>query len=101
MARLDYYRRPGPTDRGFLLDVQSNSVADLKTRAVMLLVPIPLAPAPIRELNPVFQIADQSHVLLTQSIASIPVKELRGRVGSLDNEHDKITRAIDILLVGY
>ena len=39
--------------------------------------------------------------MLTQAIASIPAKELRRAVASLDGRHDEITRALDILLLGF
>jgi toxin CcdB len=64
------------------------------------LVPRAGAPTPIKELNPVFDIDGEPHVMLTQPIASIPAKELRRAVASLDGRQGEITRALNILLLG-
>lgn len=101
MARLDVYPMPGKDGRGYVVDVQARLLDHLATRAVVPLVPQAAAPPPIRDLNPVFDIDDEPHVLLTQAIASIPARELRRAVTSLEREHDKVTRALDILLVGF
>ena len=39
MARLGVFPRPGPPGEGFMLDVKSNLLSHLKTRAVVLLLP--------------------------------------------------------------
>ena len=100
MSRLDVHPMPanGP---GYVLDVQADLLAHLATRTVVPLVPEELAPKPISELNPVFEISLRPHVLLTQAIASIPVHEIKGSVGSLVEHHDRVTRALDTLLVGF
>lgn len=100
MARLDFHARPGPPGSGYLLDVQSNLLSHLNTRAVMLLMPCRLAPPPIRDLNPVFDIDPEPHVLLPQTIATVATSELRRRAGALDDPDGAVTRAIDILLIG-
>ncbi len=51
--------------------------------------------------NPVLGIRSQSCVLVTQAIASIPVRALNRSVGSLVEHRDRITRALDTLLVGF
>ncbi len=40
-------------------------------------------------------------MMLTQAIASIPMRELKRAVANLTADHDRITRALDILLVGF
>lgn len=100
MARLDVYPTPGRTG-GYVVDVQASLLDHLATRAVIPLLPITTAPPPIRDLNPVFDIEGAPHIMLTQAIASVPARELRRRVGFLAREGDAITRALDILFLGY
>ncbi|MBV9654140.1 MAG: CcdB family protein [Acetobacteraceae bacterium] len=101
MARLDVHSMPSKAAAGFVLDVQADLLSHLATRAVVPLLPEEVAPKPIGELNPVFEIRGQRLVMLTQAIAAIPGRELKGIVASLANEHDRVTRALDILLVGF
>jgi toxin CcdB len=101
MARLDVYPMPGKGGHIFILDVQAELLSHLQTRAVVPLMKLTDAPMPIRELNPVFDIDGKPHVMVTQAIASIPAKELRDSVTSLDRHHDEVTRALDILLLGF
>lgn len=101
MARLDVYPRPGRDRRGYVLDVQAGLLANLTTRTVVLLLPAQDLQKPIRELNPIFTIRGERHVMVTQTIATIPAKQLGQAVASLDADHDEVTRALDILLLGY
>jgi toxin CcdB len=101
MAGLDVHPTPGQGRTGYVVDVQARLLDHLATRAVVPLVPQAGAPAPIRELNPVFEIEGVRHVMLTQAIATVPIRELRRAVASLDSQHDQITRALDVLLLGY
>ena len=98
MPRLDVYPLPAI---GYVLDVQADLLAHLATRTVVPLIPEAAAPRPISELNPVFAIEGQSHVLVTQAIASVPLRELKMPIASLVEHHDQITRALDILLLGF
>jgi toxin CcdB len=100
MPRLDVYPTPG-RGGGYVVDVQADLLDHLATRIVVPLLPVEVAPPPIRDLNPVFAIDGIPHVLLTQALASIPSRELRHPVASLDQQRDTITRALDILFLGY
>jgi toxin CcdB len=80
--------------------VQSDLLGHLATRAVVPLLPLDDFPAPIRDLNPVFEIDGVRHVFAPQSIATVPLKALGSAKLSLDREYDLLTRAIDILLIG-
>jgi toxin CcdB len=100
MARLDVHPMPGKSD-GYIVDVQADLLSHLSTRAVVPLLPKEVGPKPISELNPVFEIRDQPYVLLTQAIVSIPRRELKRAVASVAEHHDSITRALDLLLVGF
>jgi len=101
MARLDVHPMPGKGREGYLLDVQADLLSHLATRTVVPLLPEDAAPKPISELNPVFEIRGNRHVMLTQAIASIPGKELKRAIASLAPQHDAITRALDTLLLGF
>jgi len=101
MTRLNVYAMPDRDRRGYVLDVQADLLSHLDTRTVVPLLPEGEAPPPIKELNPVFPIEGELHVMLTQAIASIPAKELKRSVASLGDHHDDVTRALDILLIGF
>jgi len=101
MARLDVYALPGAPGMGYVVDIQTELLVDLRTRVVVPLMPIGATSPPVRELNPVFEFGGGPHVFVSQALASVPARELRSCVGSLRDEHDVITRALDILLIGY
>jgi toxin CcdB len=100
MARLDVYPMPGNRP-GFVVDVQTQFLDHLATRAVVPLIQRDRVPPPVKDLNPVFDVAGGAYVLVTQAIASVPAKELKTPVASLGNRHDDVTRALDILLIGF
>ena len=100
MGRLDVHPMPGKAP-GYVVDVQAELLSRLSTRAVVPLLPEDAAPSPIGELNPTFEIKGKRHVLVPQSIAAVPIRELRRPVMSLAGHRDTITRALDILLVGF
>ncbi len=98
MARLDVYRL---ANGATVVDVQAGLLDHLATRIVVPLVPKISAPPPINDLNPMFEIDGIAHVMQTQATASIPKRELRAPIASLDRHHDRVTRALDVLLLGY
>lgn len=98
MARFDVYKLAGEI---YGVDVQANLLDRLDRRVVIPLVPREASTPPIKDLNPVFDIFGRPFVMLTQTLANIPTRELRDPVASLDRQHDAITRALDILLLGY
>lgn len=101
MARLDVHPMPGRALAGDVLNVQADLLAQLATRIVVPLLPEDAAPKPISELNPIFEIGGKRHVMITQAIASVPGRELKRAVASLAQEHDRVTRALDTLLIGF
>jgi toxin CcdB len=100
MARLDVHRMPGK-GQGYILDVQADLLSHLSTRVVVPLLPEGSAPKPISELNPIFEILGARHILVTQAIASLSRRELKRAVASLTAHHDRVTRALDVLLIGF
>lgn len=101
MARLDVYPMPGGGRDGYVVDVQADLLSHLATRILVPLLSEDKAPRPITELNPVFEILGKRYVMVTQAIASIPGRELKRAIASLTDHHDRITRALDILLLGF
>lgn len=99
MARYDVHANPdGP---GYLLDVQADLLEGLNTRIVVPLMLRDSAPVPARRLNPVFLIADQPHVMVTQFLAAIPRSALAAPVTSLVAHDAEIGNALDMAFVGF
>ena len=99
MGRFDVHANPGGS--GYVLDVQADLLEDLNTRVVVPLLPLAEAPVPARRLNPVFEIGDVPHVMVTQFMAAIPRALLRSPVTSLPSHDAEIMAALDMLLVGF
>jgi toxin CcdB len=55
----------------------------------------------IRDLNPIVRIDDMDYVVLTQELAAVPRSSLRRPIGSLAEWRDEITRALDVLFIGF
>ena len=100
MARHDVYPMPG-NGPGYVLDVQADLLSHLATRVVVPLLPERQAPAPINDLNPIFDVEGERHVMVAQALSAVHSQELRRAVASLADQHDRIIRALDVLLVGY
>ena len=99
MPRFDVY--PVAASNGYVVDVQADLLSHLSTRIAVPLLPESKAPKPITELNPVFDIAGEPHVLVTQALASVPKRELKRAAWSLAQHQEQVTRALDLLLTGY
>ena len=104
MAQFGVHRNPNPQTKAqvpFLLDVQSDLLADLGTRVV-----VPLGPASamkgklVRTLMPVFQIDGKSYAMLTPQLAGIEKKQMGSEVASLAEHRNEIIAALDLLLTG-
>lgn len=99
MPKYDVF--PNPSGDGYLLDIQSDLLNELNSRLVVPLLPASSAPKPARRLNPVFDIADQQVVMVTQFMGAVPTGILKTQVGRLDEESEKIVSAIDMLIQGF
>ena len=44
---------------------------------------------------------DMDYVVLTQELAAVPRSSLRRTIGSLAEWRDEITRALDVLFIGF
>ena len=104
MARFDVYRHPDATLRKstpFLLDIQNDYISGVDTRVVLPMRAIKLFGPPMRDLNPVLEIAGTQVVLDAAAIAAFPAAELRNPVSSLNAQADVIVGALDTLFGVY
>lgn len=99
MARFHAYRLSSLGQ--IVVDLQSEVVDSLTTRAVAPLVRLHELPLQIHRLNPRFQINDEIYVLATQFLASIPVSSIGAEVVDLTNRQDDIVAAVDFLFQGF
>jgi len=98
MAQFDVHRLANR--RRLVLDCQTDLLDHIDSRFVVPLIPRENAPPPARRLNPVFEIEGAEHVMLTQSAAAIPRRELGEKVASLADRDHEIINALDFLLTG-
>jgi toxin CcdB len=102
MARFDVHRNLGDSARvPYLLDVQSDFLAALRSRVVVPLVPLARFGKPMTRLNPIFEIDGVPHAMATTDLAGVDIRMLGKIVASLAAERDRITQAIDFLLQGF
>ncbi len=104
MPQFDLHENRNPKTKGlipYLLDIQSDLLADLATSVV---IPVCLAGTATRgmtRLTPEVEIDGQSYLLLTPQLASIPRKGLGKTVANLSNNRNEIIGAVDFLLAGF
>ena len=99
MARFSVYRNPGSDS--YLLDVQANILDHLNTRVVVPLLPLSVAPTPAKGLNPVFTVAGEPMVMVTQFMAAVPTSLLKLPESSLEFSRNEITAALNLLFQGF
>jgi toxin CcdB len=99
MPRFTVYRNPN--GEGYLLDVQANILDHLNTRLVAPLLPLNAAPKPAKTLNPIFDMAGTSVVMVTQFMAAVPISLLKFPEISLEANRNEITAALDLLFQGF
>jgi toxin CcdB len=99
MAQFDVFRFPKTTD--LLLDVQSNRLGHISSHVVVpLVIKTPfLKPAP--KLNPIFVIEDETYVMMSHYMTSVPARELRAALTNLEHEQYAIKSALDMLFYGF
>ena len=98
MARFDLYRPKGSD--AWLLDVQSDHLYQLPSRMVVPLLPASTLP-PIRDLNPLLEVEGERLAMMTHYMSAMASRDLGRARGSLADQADEITRALDILLTGF
>ena len=97
MARYDVYRLQGT----HLLDVQTDLIDQLQSRAVVPLLPVSETPPSIRRLHPVFEVGGEKLVMATQLIGAVSNTQLAEPVDNLGRHHDEIVAALDMLFHGF
>lgn len=104
MAQFDVHRNPEASTRAripFVVDLQSDLLADLPTRLV---APLRLRDDAIRNaprrLCPVFEIDGVEVVMYPQQMAGIPAKVLGRPVASLRDARTLLVDAVDAVLGG-
>lgn len=104
MAQFGVHRNPNPQTKGqvpFLLDVQSDLLADLGTRVV-----VPLCPASamkgklVKTLMPLLPIDGKSYAMLTPQLAGIERRQMGAEVADLAGHRNEIIAALDLLFTG-
>lgn len=104
MAQFDVYVNESNIDPEtilFLLDIQSDSLSDLRSRVVAPLRRSDAVKPLSARLNPSFQIAQTDVVLMIQEMLYLPTRVLGKRVTSLTGDREAIIRALDLLTVGF
>jgi len=85
----------------FLLDVQSDLIAELGTRVVVpLLTASAMKGKILKTLTPTFEIEGRQYVMVTPQLAGIAKKQLGTRVAELSAQRDEIIAALDLLITG-
>ena len=96
MAQFDVHR----LGDGLVVDCQSDLLNHVDSRFVVPLALHKFAAIAARRLNPSFEIAGETYIMVTQQAASVPRSELGTVVASLADRSFEITDAIDVLLSG-
>ena len=103
MARFDVYRNANKAtteDFLYLLDVQADLFADLRSRVVVPLITQAAVARPMSRLNPAFTVQGKKVLMATTDVAGVPLAALGDKVASLADESAVILGAIDFLLTG-
>ena len=96
MAQFDVYRIAGYV---LVLDCQSDTLDDLKTRFA---VPLrPLERAPIKRLHPLFEVDGETLVMVTHLARGIDCRDINSVIGNLAAHEYEIKAALDMLIRGY
>lgn len=101
--QFDVFRNPNSASARvvpWLLVLQADLLNEFPTRLVAPLVRPSALKVPATRLNPVFEIAGERAVMLTQQLGAVPTRSLRERVTNLDPQRAAILGAVDFLLAG-
>ena len=85
----------------FLLDVQSDLIAQLGTRVVVpLYTKSAMQGKVLSTLMPIFEIENKKYVMVTPQLAGIAKKQLGAQIADLSAQRDEIIAALDLLITG-
>jgi toxin CcdB len=97
MAQFDVLRLKSGD---WVIDCQTDLLDGISTRFVVPLA-LPEDAPPVRpRLNPIFDVAGERRVMVTQFAGAIALPELAGKITSLSAEEYTIRNALDMLLSG-
>lgn len=100
MARFDIYRYSEAVP--FVVDVQANLLADLKTRTVIPLLPqAQVKQEQLPKLKPLIKVKGKSYILMTTDIGTLRVSDLKEPVDNVEDQRQTIVAAIDFLFQGF
>ncbi|MEM7711880.1 MAG: CcdB family protein [Pseudomonadota bacterium] len=98
MGRHDVHRL---SEGDLVVDVQSDLVNGLGSRAVLPLLARADVPASIVRLHPEVMFDDTSYVVATHLISAVPSHVMGPILGSLAAHSDALTRALDTLITDW
>lgn len=105
MAQFDVYKNNDPRSQKwtpFLLDIQSDILANLATRVV---VPLRLYSEEkkrlISKLHPLIEIGDTTYAAIVSELAAIPTAGMDSPVYSVQHARQLITEALDLIFTGF
>lgn len=99
MAKFDVYANPSA--EGYLIDLQTDFLAELGTRLVAPLTPIASGPVPTKRLHPIFLIDGDAHIMLTHLMGAVPTTILKSPVANVSDHFAEVTSALDMVFQGY
>ena len=99
MAKYDVF--VNPNGDGYLLEVQTDLLDELKTRVVVPLIPYSSDIKTLRRLNPVFTIGGKQYFMFTHLIATVPAAPLAEPRANLAGSDDQIDAALEMLFQGF
>ena len=101
MAQFDVFRNTDAASKTrvpYLLDIQNDLLGTLSSRVV---IPLMQDMRPLTHLNPAVELNGETFYLSTAEMAGVPVAVLGERVGSLEEERQKVLGAVDFLATGF
>jgi toxin CcdB len=104
LAQFDVHRNPRRSTAGdipFVVDVQSDALADATRRVVIPLARGDRIRARSETLNPEFEVDGVVCVAMPLDMASIPTSALGEVTANLADHGDRIVRSIDELVARY
>ena len=101
MAQFDVYINPNTATAPFfpfLLDLQHDLHASLKTR---LIVPLARNMTPLKHLNPRVSVAGESLIVMTEQTASVPLSQIGKKIANIEANRSELLDALDFLINGF
>jgi len=104
MSQFSVHRNPNSATKTavpYLIDIQSDLMAELGTRVVAPLYPVASMKGKIlKTLTPLFEIEGKKFVMMTPQLAGIQKGQLGAQVADLSAWRNEIIAALDLLITG-